>query len=253
MRELDPSVIGQDGSIQNFMRDIEDHARLSNGFVIELGSGLGTGSTYAIQRGLQGHPDALHFSIDLLDRMIWKPDTKGWKLLIGDSRSEASIGQVAPDKARYPGLIFVDTVHTYAQLLSELKVWEAVAGLETVWLFHDTYMHGTRNTDMIRAIEEHIKATGWVYDDYRTEAHGLGRMSWKRGIPFPDRRTFEATKPSEAKPTKPAEPKPPEPKPAEPKPKPPEPKPVEKPPEKPAAKPAEKLPKKDHLWKRKPH
>jgi hypothetical protein len=75
MQEPDPAVIGQDGAIQNFMGEITRHARASNGYVLELGCGKGTGSTLAIQRGLENHPTPLHISVDIFNSS-WSGDPR---------------------------------------------------------------------------------------------------------------------------------------------------------------------------------
>jgi cephalosporin hydroxylase len=167
---------GQDGAILNFMQDISDVARASNGFVLEIGPGIGTGSTVAIQEGLAGHANPLHISVDHRDYMEWKPEVPWWHLVIGDSRSRMTLLEVASiSDPRIPGLIFIDTDHNYDQMHAELPIWMPMAGDETVWLFHDTHMFGAPNDSMVRAIKA-WECYGWVYDDWRPETHGLGRM-----------------------------------------------------------------------------
>jgi cephalosporin hydroxylase len=173
---------GQDGAIDNFMDDIAEAARHSNGFVLEIGVATGTGSTIAIQEGLASHPDPLHVSVDYQDRMVVKPEVPWWHLVIGDSRSPETVNGVLwkaslPDGCRLPGLIFIDTDHDYDQMRPELATWSPLATPETVWLFHDTWMFGVRNESMIRAIEEFAKPNGWRYEDFRAVPHGLGRMT----------------------------------------------------------------------------
>ena len=177
-KEPPPHILGQDGALQNVMKDIEQTVRLSLGFVLELGSGKGTGSTVAIQRGLIDHPNPLHISVDLTDRMEWKPDAPWWHLILGDTREQATLEQVeAISGVRSASVIFIDTVHTYDQVQRELDLWSALVGSDTIWLFHDTNMHGQGDAQgLVRAIQEHTGRTGWVYDDFRTEPHGLGRM-----------------------------------------------------------------------------
>jgi cephalosporin hydroxylase len=172
---------GIDGAIINFMDDIAEAARASNGFVLELGVASGTGSTIAIQEGLADHPNPLHISVDHQDYMAIKPEVPWWHLVMGDSRRLETVNkalQVIPlvEGRRLPGLIFVDTDHTYKQMAAELAVWSALATDETVWLFHDTWMFGNRNDDMIRAITEFAGAKGWTFEDFRPVPHGLGRM-----------------------------------------------------------------------------
>lgn len=170
-------TVEPNSDIANFAGDISEHARLSNGFVLELGPAHGNGSTAAIQNGLAGHPNPLHISVDRIDYMDFKPEVPWWHLIIGDSRSTETFADVfIAAKDRRPGLIFIDTDHTYEQMAAELPLWAIMAAPETIWLFHDTQMFGQRNVEMIRAIEKFAQQNGWVYDDYRTEPHGLGRM-----------------------------------------------------------------------------
>jgi len=168
---------GIDGAIINFMDDIAEAARQSNGFVLELGVAAGTGSTIAIHEGLAGHPNPLHISVDHQDYMAVKPEVPWWHLVIGDSREFSTlVNAVLISHPRMPGLIFVDTDHVYDQMLAEVALWSRLATDETVWLFHDTHMFGVRNDEMIRAIEEFATENGWVWEDWKTEPHGLGRM-----------------------------------------------------------------------------
>ncbi len=168
---------GQDGAIANFMPDITDAARESNGFVLEIGPAKGTGSTLAIQEGLVGAREPLHISVDHQDYMEIKPDVPWWHLVMGDSRQIATYVDVARiARGRIAGLIFIDTDHNYEQMSRELPIWALAAEHgTTTWLFHDTWMHGECN-HMNDAIKEFAAANGWTYEDWRTDAHGLGRM-----------------------------------------------------------------------------
>ncbi len=96
--------------------------------------------------------------------------------MLGDSRAPHTRDRVLDIAGwRRPGLIFIDTDHTYDQMRDELALWHHIAGYDTVWLMHDTHMGGNYNL-MTDAIKDFAAANGWVYDDFRTEAHGLGRM-----------------------------------------------------------------------------
>lgn len=185
-RQPEPPNVGMDGGIANFIDDIADTCRQSNGYVIEVGVATGTGSTVAIQRGLAEHATPLHISVDQRDCMTWKPNVPWWKFVIGDSRSMGTMNQVEllADMSRRhnPGVIYIDTDHDYGQMKAELEVWGWLARSTTVFLFHDTWMFGTENGEMIRAIKEWAAAhSGWVYEDWRTEPHGLGRMRCLQG------------------------------------------------------------------------
>ena len=159
--------------IDNFMPDLEAAV---GPYVLELGPGKGNGSTLAFHRGLSKLSNPLHISVDHQDYMEWKPDVPWWHFVLGDSRAAATLDKVRAITTAHPDLIFIDTNHYYEHMREELKVWVELAGPNTLWLFHDTYMYGKRN-HMIDAILEFTQARPeWVYDDFRTEEHGLGRM-----------------------------------------------------------------------------
>lgn len=173
-----PSNEGVSGTISDVMPDIEEHARNSNGFVLELGVQYGDGSTVSIQRGLAGHPNPLHVSVDIDDRTLWKPDVPWWHYIIGDDLLTETRGHVLDVcGARRPSLIFIDTIHSYEHMQAELNLWSPLACPETVWLFHDTWTC----RGMTLAITEFASANGWIYEDYRKDTGiyqcGLGRMT----------------------------------------------------------------------------
>jgi len=168
---------GVDGAIGNFMPDISAAAAQSNGFVLELGVATGTGSTVAIQEGLAEHHNPLHISVDKLDYMTAKPATPWWHFICGDSKAVTTRSAVCTiADIREPGLIFIDTNHDGDQIRQELRVWGPWATEQTVWLFHDTWMFGVHNDSMVGAIKEYADRNGWIYEDFRPEPHGLGRM-----------------------------------------------------------------------------
>jgi hypothetical protein len=174
-----PPNEGVSGTISDVMPDIEEHARNSNGIVLELGVQYGDGSTVAIQRGLEHHPDPLHISVDIDDRMTWKPNVPWWHHVIGDDLRYATLRKVIDiGPLRYPGLIFIDTIHSYEHMQAELNLWSTLATQETVWLFHDTWSC----KGMTAAIESFAQLHGWKYEDYRKDTGvyqcGLGRM-WR--------------------------------------------------------------------------
>lgn len=163
--------------IAGFVGDIREAAAKA-GAVIELGPGKGDGSTLAIQEGCVHHPDPLHISVDHQDYMEQKPTAGWWHLVIGDSRDLGTVRKVSALLGdRSPGLIFIDTHHTYPQMKAELEAWAFLAGPETVWLMHDTWMMGEYNP-MTDAIKDFAERSGWSFDDFRTEPHGLGRLRW---------------------------------------------------------------------------
>lgn len=174
---MDEIKYGYSYDIANFVPDIREAARASNGYVLEIGIGKGDGSTIAIQEGLAAHPDPLHISVDIEDGLqVYRPNTPWWHLVVGDSAKETTRDRVRQITPRTPGLIFIDTHHVYEQMQAELSVWPLLAGPETVWLFHDTWMFSCFNEGMVRAIQEFADKNGWVYDDFKPEPHGLGRM-----------------------------------------------------------------------------
>lgn len=169
---------GVDGAIANFVPDIREAARTCKGaFVLEIGTGRGDGSTIAIQEGLDGRDGALHVSVDVNDRLdLYRPDAPWWHLVLGNSRYPSTLADVVAIAGdRKPGLIYIDTEHTYDHMREELPLWDQIADDGTMWLFHDTYMFSCYNL-MTDAIREFAAANNWAYDDFRTEPHGLGRM-----------------------------------------------------------------------------
>lgn len=159
--------------------DIIKAAQESNGFVIELGIYTGNGSTLMIQEGLEEHTNPLHVSVDWEDRLSDddKPKNPWWHMVIGDSREFSTLEKVLiTSQERRPGLIFIDTDHNYNQMKAELELWGQIATDDTVWLFHDTWMYGPPNIEMVSTIINYAEVNGWKYDDLRTDSHGLGRM-----------------------------------------------------------------------------
>lgn len=168
------------GGISNFIDDLRDAARVSNGFVLEIGCATGDGSTIAFHEGLmeRGGDDLLHISVDNDPKCFacFKPQSPWWTFVCGSSHDPETVTAVlALAGRRVPGIIYIDTIHTPEFIAPELELWGALAGDETTWLFHDTWIWGPPNA-MRDPIIAYAAAHGWVYDDWRTEAHGLGRM-----------------------------------------------------------------------------
>lgn len=167
--------------IANYVDILREYAREAS-FVLELGPAKGDGSTSAFAEGLElsRSRNKLFISVDIQDYMEVKPQLPYWKLVIGDSREESTLKKVRTSsnlaRARYADIIFIDTHHTYEQMQRELQVWHKIAGPETIWLFHDTYMMGEYNhmTDAIKEFAESSK--DWKYADIRNDAHGLGAL-----------------------------------------------------------------------------
>ncbi len=168
-----------EGGVGPLADSIIETVQASNGFVLELGIASGDGSTAMIQEGLENHPKPLHVSVDWdILAHLQRPTVPWWHLVAGDSRSAATYRAVMAigEGMRYPGVIFIDTDHNYEQMKAELALWNNMAGRDTTWLFHDTWMYGPHNVEMCRAITEFAEANGWTYDDWRQDSHGLGRM-----------------------------------------------------------------------------
>lgn len=147
-------------------------------FTIELGPAKGDGSTVAILEGMQelSAKSSLFISVDRADYMEQKPKVPYWHLVIGDTRERSTVKKVQElSKERVADLIFIDTHHTYEQMSKELEVWSSLAGPDTYWLFHDTWMMGEYNP-MTDAIKEYAKKYHLIYEDISEESHGLGVM-----------------------------------------------------------------------------
>lgn len=163
--------------IDNFMPWLEKVAS-QVGAVLEIGVGKGTGSTLAFMRGLEKRDRLLParmISVDRIDYMEAKPDSRLWSLILGDSRERSTLERVALEFCHSPDIIFIDTDHTPEQITAELNLWQEIAGVYTLWLFHDTYMMGVYNP-MTDTIKQWAAERGWIYEDVFTEAHGLGCM-----------------------------------------------------------------------------
>lgn len=156
--------------------------------LIELGVGLGHGSARAFTRGMKRNPaeDKIYISVDF-DRNNpepdFAPDVECWHMVYGRTEDLATVEEVYRildlTGAGCPDIVYIDTHHTYDQMKAELVAWSPLAGPQTVWWFHDTFMFGDPNTDMVRAIEEFCVANpNWKYEEVTQECHGLGKMTW---------------------------------------------------------------------------
>lgn len=147
--------------------------------IVEIGVGLGNGSTRAFGRGLSRSEKLkrMHIGVDNdADRPYEKPSHGVWFEVHGDSRDLATRYRVQELLMGRPvDILFIDTDHTYDQMQKELEVWSPIAGPSTLWIFHDTHMMGEYN-HMTDAIKEFTQANGWTFIDHSREAHGLGLM-----------------------------------------------------------------------------
>lgn len=152
--------------------------------IIEIGAGHGNGSTRAFAAGLARSPlpeeDKLFISVDAdPSRPDEKPDLPYYHVVHGWSQQRSTVIHVIKLlKITWPDIIFIDTNHTYEQISMELDLWSSIAGRNTVWLMHDTYMWGTYNP-MTDAIKEFASKNDWVYETLTEECHGLGAMRRK--------------------------------------------------------------------------
>lgn len=163
--------------IANYMPKLREYAKNAR-YVLELGPAKGNGSTKAFYEGLcqAGGDDLLLISVDRVDYMEFKPPAPWFHLVMGDSRSLETLYEVQKvSKKRTPDIIFIDTHHTPEQMADELKVWPDIAGENTIFLFHDTYMMGKYNP-MTDVIKKFCTDCGWIYKDISMEAHGLAAM-----------------------------------------------------------------------------
>lgn len=157
--------------------------------LIELGVGLGHGSARAFTRGMKRNPaeNKIYISVDFNHdnpEPAMAPDVECWHMVYGRTEDPAIVEAVRhlmeANGTTVASLIYVDTHHDYRQMKAELAIWSVLAGPHTEWWFHDTFMFGTPNTEMVRAIEEFCAANpNWKYEEVTQECHGLGRMTWQ--------------------------------------------------------------------------
>jgi hypothetical protein len=163
---------------------LEEKAKKCNGFVLELGCLHGTGSTRAFRRGLKKNGgERLMVTVDMDPLMpdLDVPWEEWWHKVLGRTEDERTFEAVEKlCKGREAGVIFIDTDHTYEQMQKELELWKGLAGPDTVWLFHDTFMFGGYNP-MTNAIKEFAVREGLMFEEVTRESHGMGLMR-RRGL-----------------------------------------------------------------------
>lgn len=162
--------------------------------IIEIGCGHGNGSTRAFERGMRNGvmPVAL-ISVDLdPQRPQVQPRLSWWHKVTGDSRDPEVRDKVRDlvrslcwqyESINAVDLIFIDTDHTYDQLMAELLLWRPLANSRTVWLFHDTWMFGVYNRMTDAILDFCTRFPEWEYVEITRESHGLGMMRWKQRAP----------------------------------------------------------------------
>ena len=181
-------------SIWSHMERLAEFARLSNGVIVEIGLGCGDGSTHAFQLGLQQNPAEYKRHIGVSDHPVgqdWEPESSYWSFVKGDSRntvtvkhagnhlSEIDAGRMIVHK---PGIIYIDTEHSYECLKRELEIWPDIGDENTLYLFHDVHYFAP----MTEAIHEAVAVGGRFHDthDYvliSKECSGLGALVPKSG------------------------------------------------------------------------
>lgn len=175
-------MLPDQSDVEVLMPIMEEYASKC-GVILELGCGLGNGSTRALIRGLEksSHPTKCMISVDSEeDRPHEVPTVPWWFMIHGKTED-----RMTAEKARTllyshcqrltADLIYVDTEHTFEQIIKELWVWSMFSTDRTIWLFHDTWMFGVYNT-MTDAIKQYAETFGWIYEDITKDSHGLGMM-----------------------------------------------------------------------------
>lgn len=138
--------------------------------VIELGVRYGT-STIAWLYGLGQHDGHL-WSVDISDQP-GLPAAR-WTFVQGDDRDPAVLAQL-PDLV---DIVFIDTSHTFAHTLTELKLYSPRVRPGGRIVLHDTEVEAPDLTDehdfpVKRAIEQFCTTSGYVWSN-RTNNNGLG-------------------------------------------------------------------------------
>jgi hypothetical protein len=147
---------------------------------IDVGVCKATGSTRYITRAMaeDKSTDKVFIGIDHLDQREDFFELEPWQhYVMGDSREQSTIEKCKKILGdRKADLIFIDTVHEYDFLKTELNLWKQLANENTIWLFHDTWMFGFYN-HMTDAIKEFAQESGiWEFVNLTKEAHGLGLL-----------------------------------------------------------------------------
>ncbi len=182
-----PDQMPNQSDIEFLMPQLTAYAR-ENPVVVEIGCGLGNGSTRAFAQGIReaiqagkDPKEVLLVSVDIdPERPKECPPEPWWRKVTGRSESFSTWMEVIQIMHglghRWPKLIFIDTEHSKEQIQAELVVWKGLARPETIWLFHDTWMFNVYNP-MTDTIKSYAQKHGLVYEDLTRESHGLGKMS----------------------------------------------------------------------------
>ncbi|NBW22791.1 MAG: hypothetical protein EBR82_84080 [Caulobacteraceae bacterium] len=120
----------------------------------------------------------------------WEPERSYWSFVQGDSREDDTVYEVQkmlphentttpsgnPDaKMVCPGIIYIDTEHSYECLKRELEIWPDIGDEKTLYVFHDTvgFPH------MTQAILEAVAPGGRFHEthDYKLLWHTCSGLS----------------------------------------------------------------------------
>ncbi len=172
-------------SIWSHIERLADFAAMSNGVIVEVGSGCGDGSTHAFELGLRVNPAKYtrHISVNLHPvGGGWEPQ-ENWKFIQGDSRECPTVEGVRLSLLGYiPGIIYIDTEHSYDCLRRELEIWPDLGDEKTLYLFHDVQGFSC----LMDAINETIAPGGRFHDTHDfllidPDCSGLGALVPKKG------------------------------------------------------------------------
>jgi len=172
-------------SIWSHMERLANFAYCSNGVIVEVGSGCGDGSTHAFDLGIQAKRDRnkQHISVNLHPvGGGWEPESGAWSFVQGDSREQSTVDAVKAQLKRTPGIIYIDTEHTYATLKRELEIWPEIGDKDTLYLFHDV----VNFTEMTPAVLEAVAPGGKLHDTHyylliEESCSGLGALVPRKG------------------------------------------------------------------------
>jgi len=178
------------------------------GIIVEVGVGCCDGSTHAFDLGLQKHivpaSKRLHIGVDIHEAPdgSWGPKSEWFQYLCSSSQDQETVDKVWDMLPQYPGengklarwapgILYIDTVHTYEFLKRELEIWPQLVGPDTLMLFHDTYQFGPHEpAPLTQAIIEAVAPGGILHSTHEyfsisEECSGLGCLRPIAGWPVP--------------------------------------------------------------------
>lgn len=184
LEELE-TLLGQTGNpadryafYQRNPSDIKEHLpelrERAHGTVLELGVREAV-STAALLTGVAEHGGHL-YSVDVMPECgRYYAGHPNWTFIHADSRDKAAIQSAGvPDVL---DVLFIDTEHTYEQVLSELNTWGDMVKPGGVILAHDTdSFPGVAQAIMAWAMERGYQP------EFRHESNGLGVIAIPEGV-----------------------------------------------------------------------